>query len=88
VKVGRLRGMICVVTGGAQGIGRAIVERFWEGEAAAVAFLDVDHARGTQTADELGAMFIPCDITVENEVKAAVNSILEQHRPRLTPGHR
>lgn len=79
MNAGRLAGKVCVVTGGAQGIGRGIVERFREDDASAVAFLDVDRDRGRQTGDDLGAMFVPCDITAEREVEAAMGSILEEH---------
>jgi 2-dehydro-3-deoxy-L-rhamnonate dehydrogenase (NAD+) len=47
-----LDGRIAVVTGGAQGIGRAIVERFL-GSGAAVALWDRDAALAEQTAREL-----------------------------------
>ncbi len=47
-----LSGRIAVVTGGAQGIGRAIVERFLQ-SGAAVAIWDRDLALARKTADEL-----------------------------------
>src|SRR5712692_6668022 len=47
-----LDGRVAVVTGGAQGIGRAIVERFLR-SGATVAIWDRDHTLGAQTASEL-----------------------------------
>ena len=47
-----LSGRKAVVTGGAQGIGRAIVERFLE-SGAAVAIWDRDQALAQKTADAL-----------------------------------
>ena len=47
-----LSGRFAVVTGGAQGIGRAIVERFLE-SGAAVAIWDRDRALAEKTAGEL-----------------------------------
>jgi NAD(P)-dependent dehydrogenase (short-subunit alcohol dehydrogenase family) len=49
-----LAGQIAVVTGGAQGIGRAITERFQQA-GARVCILDCDNAAGIATANELNA---------------------------------
>ncbi|MEP7247622.1 MAG: glucose 1-dehydrogenase [Gammaproteobacteria bacterium] len=77
---------VVIVTGGAQGIGRAIVERFCS-EGAVVTFLDCDRARGLATSRELAALhssgaphFIECDITIATQVESAVNSVIEKHR--------
>jgi NAD(P)-dependent dehydrogenase (short-subunit alcohol dehydrogenase family) len=63
------------VTGGAQGIGRAIVERLLA-EGARVAFVDVDEAAGARAVAEIGAgerlVFTSCDVQSEDEVKAAI----------------
>jgi len=48
-----LKGRFAVVTGGAQGIGRAIVERFLASGAAGVAIWDRDEALAKKTAGEL-----------------------------------
>lgn len=50
------------VTGGARGIGRAIVTAFRQA-GAGVAFCDVDSTRGTATARETGAVFYHADIS-------------------------
>lgn len=82
----RFEKKVIIVTGGAQGIGRASVERFCS-EGADVAFLDRDRERGLSTSRGLTAMygtraphFIECDITVATQVQAAVNTVLEKHR--------
>ena len=70
---GRLDETVVLVTGGARGIGRAIVEVALQ-ERARVAFVDVDEAAGRATADALGgaAVFVAADVADEREVAAAV----------------
>ena len=69
-----LSGRNAVVTGGAQGIGRAIVERLLD-SGAAVAIWDRDGALAEKTAGELGsrgkAVAVACDVTRLTEIEAA-----------------
>jgi NAD(P)-dependent dehydrogenase (short-subunit alcohol dehydrogenase family) len=79
----RLAGKVAVVTGGAQGIGRAIVEKFAQ-EGARVSFLDRDEAAGAATARELGGgptsvTFTRADVTREDEVGAALAQVVRRH---------
>ena len=72
----RLENKVAVVTGGAQGIGQAVVEKF-VAEGAKVALLDIDEPRGRATAEvlggeEAGVRFIRCDITREADVSSAI----------------
>ncbi len=81
--MGRLTGKIAFVTGGARGIGRAIVDKF-AAEGASVVFVDVDDARGRETARELSAAGLPAvfrraDVTVEADVRDAVADVLARH---------
>ena len=78
----RLQNKIAAVTGGAQGIGRAIVEKF-QAEGARVALLDIDEARGTETettlgGPERGVLFVRCDITSEADVERAMAATVER----------
>jgi NAD(P)-dependent dehydrogenase (short-subunit alcohol dehydrogenase family) len=77
---GRLAGKVALVTGGAQGIGRAIVEKLAR-EGARVSFLDLEEAAGAAVARELGGggvavTFIRADVTREREVKDAVDEVV------------
>jgi 3-oxoacyl-[acyl-carrier protein] reductase len=72
-----LRGRFAVVTGGAQGFGRAITERFLA-SGAKVASWDNDVALATRTAKELGAAVtaIPCDVGDAEQVERARTATL------------
>ena len=60
----RLAGKICVITGGASGIGRAIAERF-HAEGGTVILTDVDGDAGAATAAAIGCTFQPLDVRDE-----------------------
>ncbi len=66
-----LQGQGAVITGGAQGIGRAVAERLIAG-GAQVALLDRDIALAKKTAAEIGAEAFEADVTDWNSVEAAV----------------
>jgi len=65
-----LDGKRAVVTGGAQGIGRAVAERLIA-SGAQVTIWDVDRALGAETADALGAALVTPDLTDWDAVRSA-----------------
>ncbi len=71
--MGWLEGKIALVTGGASGLGRAIVQRFIE-EGARVAFLDRSRERSEELATQLGkdAAAIIGDVTILGDNERAV----------------
>jgi NAD(P)-dependent dehydrogenase (short-subunit alcohol dehydrogenase family) len=74
-----LAGKVAVVTGGASGIGRALVERFVE-EGARVVVADVDVEAGESLVASLGdvAAFARTDVTSADDVQAAVDLAVER----------
>lgn len=60
----KLTNKICVVTGAARGIGRAIAARF-HAEGARVILTDIDEAGGAAAAAEIGCRFIALDVREE-----------------------
>jgi NAD(P)-dependent dehydrogenase (short-subunit alcohol dehydrogenase family) len=73
-----LRGRVCLVTGGAQGIGEACVRRFAR-EGAQVVIADIDEVNGPALAAELGALFVPCDVGERRQVEALVARAVAAH---------
>ncbi len=65
-------GKVIVVTGGASGIGRGIVERF-VGEGASAVIVDIDEATAREVAAPLGdrALVVRADVTQEADLEAA-----------------
>jgi len=73
-----------LITGGAQGIGKAVAQHFLS-TGYNVVIADHDHAAGDETATELAAMgtirFVACDVSREEDVRALVE------QAALTFGH-
>ena len=77
-----LAGKVAVVTGGASGIGRAVVERL-ASDGAKVCIADIDYARAEEVAAAVeaasGEAFpMLCDIGEEDQIKAAVDSAVSR----------
>ena len=69
---------VCIVTGGAQGIGEACIRRFAR-EGAQVVIADIDDVRGGALAAELGGLYVHCDIGDKAQVDALVAQTLAAH---------
>ena len=69
---------VCIVTGGAQGIGEACVRRFAK-EGARVVIADLDASRARSLAQVTGALAIPCDVGDKASVDALVAATLDAH---------
>jgi len=74
---GRIEGKVAVVTGGCSGIGLATVRRF-AAEGAKVVIGDVDDANGSRIAQELGGVFVHCDVTDPGQVETLFRTAKEE----------
>lgn len=75
----QLENKVALVTGGASGIGRAIVELFVK-EGAKVVFTDLNEDLGKQVQEELGeqTFFIKSDVSSPEDNKAAVDATVSK----------
>jgi len=74
----RLQDKVCIVTGGAAGIGRATAERFAE-EGATVILCDLNEELGRQTAETIGGHFYKVNVADRQAVGAWVDEVVAQH---------
>ena len=73
-----LKGLVCIVTGGSQGIGEACVRRFAR-EGGHVVIADVADAPGQALASELGGLYMHCDVGDKAQVDALVAQTMAAH---------
>ena len=82
--MGKLKDKIAVITGGAQGIGRAGAELFAE-EGAVVIVIDNNDKEGKKTAEMINqkksgeAVFFHADVSLSSDVQAAVSKIRKRY---------
>jgi len=69
-----IKDRVVFVTGGASGIGADIVRAFHD-SGARVAFVDIQDTAGKALAAELGALFLHCDLTDIESLKASIAAV-------------
>jgi NAD(P)-dependent dehydrogenase (short-subunit alcohol dehydrogenase family) len=77
----RLEGKVAIVTGGAAGIGEAIVRLFTK-HGAKVIIADVAEKAGRKLAESLSpalATYLHCDVSKEEDVSAAVDLAMDKY---------
>jgi 3-oxoacyl-[acyl-carrier protein] reductase len=74
----RFSGKSALVTGAARGIGAATAKRL-AAEGAAVVVADFDEAGARETAEAIDGLALHCDVTVREDVEAAVAAAVDQH---------
>jgi len=74
-----VRGRVVVVTGGANGIGRAIARRVAAAGAESVIVADMDGAGAAAVAAEINGVAVVCDVSRESDVKTLVDRVEADH---------
>ena len=73
----KLRNKICLVTGAASGLGKAIAARFAQ-EGARVAIADLNKAQAQAVADEIKGLGVAMDVTSEDQVNRGVAEVVSK----------
>jgi NAD(P)-dependent dehydrogenase (short-subunit alcohol dehydrogenase family) len=76
-----LAGKVIVVTGGANGIGRALCERFAREGAKGIGVADLDEAAGSEVARRVNGLFVRCDVSDEAQIKHLIARTQERFGP-------
>ena len=71
----QVRDRVCVVTGGASGIGRALARRFAADGARAVVVVDRDGKGAEAVAESVGGVGMPADVGREDDISRVVDDV-------------
>jgi NAD(P)-dependent dehydrogenase (short-subunit alcohol dehydrogenase family) len=74
-----LKDCVVVVTGGGNGIGRALCRRFASEHAKAIVVADLDVDAAHAVASDIGGTAIACDVSRETDIVASVKQTIERH---------
>ena len=73
-----LKDCVVVVTGGATGIGKALVERFHKEGASGLVVADLNIDGAKEVAESVGGMAVECDVSDESEVSKLISETVEK----------
>jgi NAD(P)-dependent dehydrogenase (short-subunit alcohol dehydrogenase family) len=71
----QVRDRVCVVTGGASGIGRALARRFAADGARAVVVVDRDAQGAEAVAESVGGVGMPADVGREDHIRRVIDDV-------------
>ena len=75
----KLRDKVVVVTGGGNGIGRALCRRFAAEGARAVAVADIEQEAARQVATEIGGSDFAVNVASESDIQLLVDQVLKKY---------
>ena len=75
----KIAGKVCVVTGGASGIGKALASRFVAEGAKAVVIADLNGDAVSAVASEIGAQSFAVDVRDESAIVSMVSAVESEH---------
>ena len=76
-----LKDRICVVTGAASGIGKALARAFHDEGAKLVVCSDLNGAGAEATAREFGGVGVTTDVSNEADIQTLIETVEDQHGP-------
>ncbi len=77
----QVKDKVIVVTGGGNGIGRALCRRFMHEGAGGVVVVDIDSDGARQVAEEIDGMALTADVSVEADIIRVVQETEKQYGP-------
>src|SRR5580698_6064356 len=75
----KLEGKVVVVTGGANGIGRAMCRRFAAEGAKVVVVADIEIESARKVANEIGGCEYSVNVASESDIQLLVDDVLKKH---------
>ncbi|HSW21684.1 MAG TPA: SDR family NAD(P)-dependent oxidoreductase, partial [Burkholderiaceae bacterium] len=73
-----MKAKVIVITGGASGIGAALVKRFAREGAAGIVVADLDGAQAQAVAAEVQGLALRCDVSREADVQTLITQATER----------
>ena len=74
----QLRDKVIVVTGGGNGIGKALCERFQQDQPAGIVVADIEVDRAAEVAESISAVSVSCDVGKESEIEKLIGVAMDE----------